>query len=286
MRRFSDWVIIAGLIATLVLVYRLHQTKVAHKEAPEGDLEDFSDDVARLIDPPAGKATSYNFSHINNENPLVDSKPLLGQYGQLGLVADLFKGKQNGFFLECGALDGEYLSNSLLFELQLGWNGLLIEANPEAYAQLRQKQRKAHSVNVALSKQQLRTTVQFEVMRWNAISGTIEEDGLSAREREDGSPFKNAERSKVVTVEAFPLFAILKALGNPTVDYFSLDVEGLEEGVLDTVPWEKVDIRVIQVEFTHSNKTNILRIMEAAGYDNPFNLLEDLVFVKRDRKLT
>ena len=57
MRRFSDWVIIAGLFATLVLVYRLHQTKVAHKEAPEGDLEDFSDDVALLIDPPAGKAT-------------------------------------------------------------------------------------------------------------------------------------------------------------------------------------------------------------------------------------
>ena len=33
-----------------------------------------------------------------------------------------FQGKQNGFFLECGALDGEYLSNSLLFELQLGWS--------------------------------------------------------------------------------------------------------------------------------------------------------------------
>ena len=32
------------------------------------------------------------------------------------------QGKQDGFFLECGALDGEYLSNTLLFELQLGWS--------------------------------------------------------------------------------------------------------------------------------------------------------------------
>ena len=32
--------------------------------------------------------------------------------------------------------------------------------------------------------------------------------------------FKHAERSRVVTVEAFPLFEILAALGNPTVDYF------------------------------------------------------------------
>ena len=67
---------------------------------------------------------------------------------------------------------------------------------------------------------------------------------------------------------------------------------------------------MVQVEFTHSNKTNIVRIMEAAsrcqhqqielktskersiknlssaGYDNPFNLREDLVFVKRGRSLT
>ena len=43
---------------------------------------------------------------------------------------------------------------------------------------------------------------------------------------------------------------------------------------------------MVQVEFSHSNATNILRIMDAAGYDNPFNLEEDLVFVKRGRKLT
>ena len=48
---------------------------------------------------------------------------------------------------------------------------------------------------------------------------------------------------------------------------------------------KQVDIGVVQVEFTHSNKTNILRIMAAAGYDNPFNLAEDLVFVKRGYRL-
>ena len=48
---------------------------------------------------------------------------------------------------------------------------------------------------------------------------------------------------------------------------------------------KQVDIGVVQVEFTHSNQTNILRIMTAAGYDNPFNLAEDLVFVKRGYRL-
>ena len=30
-----------------------------------------------------------------------------------------------------------------------------------------------------------------------------------------------------------------------TVDYFSIDIEGHEKGVLGTIPWEKVDIKVI-----------------------------------------
>ena len=44
-------------------------------------------------------------------------------------------------------------------------------------------------------------------------------------------------------VQCFPLYSILLALGNPTVDFFSLDVEGSELGVLRTIPWNKVDIR-------------------------------------------
>jgi hypothetical protein len=33
-----------------------------------------------------------------------------------------------------------------------------------------------------------------------------------------------------VKVQCFPLYAILMAMGNPEVDYFSLDVEGAELG--------------------------------------------------------
>ena len=40
-----------------------------------------------------------------------------------------------------------------------------------------------------------------------------------------------------------PLFTILNAIGNPVVDYFSLDVEGSELPILRSVPWEKVTIK-------------------------------------------
>ena len=43
----------------------------------------------------------------------------------------------------------------------------------------------------------------------------------------------------------------------------------------------QVDIRVLQVEFTHTDRPRLAAIMDTAGYDNPFDLREDMVFVKR-----
>ena len=53
------------------------------------------------------------------------------QYGQdKWLDTVLFKGMLGGFFIEAGADDFVLDSNSLLLELQHGWTGLLVEADP------------------------------------------------------------------------------------------------------------------------------------------------------------
>ena len=41
-----------------------------------------------------------------------------------------------------------------------------------------------------------------------------------------------------------PLYSILLALGNPRVDYLSLDIEGAEIDVLRAISWNKIDIKV------------------------------------------
>ena len=51
--------------------------------------------------------------------------------------------------------------------------------------------------------------------------------------------------AKVIKTMCFPFHSILFAIGNPSVDYFSLDVEGVELDVLKTIPWNKVDIKVL-----------------------------------------
>ena len=48
------------------------------------------------------------------------------------------------FFVECGGLDGIYLSNTLTLERDFNWGGLLVEADPENLAKLRRTHRKSH----------------------------------------------------------------------------------------------------------------------------------------------
>ena len=38
------------------------------------------------------------------------------------------------------------------------------------------------------------------------------------------------------------------SLENPTVNLFVLDIEGYELAVLESIPWDKVDIEVLDVE--------------------------------------
>lgn len=46
------------------------------------------------------------------------------------------------------------------------------------------------------------------------------------------------------TVHCMPLVSILLAL-NQTIDYFSLDIEGHELAVLKTLPFDKIDVKVM-----------------------------------------
>jgi hypothetical protein len=67
----------------------------------------------------------------------------------------------NGFFIECGALDGEYLSNTLYMERSLNWTGVLIEADQKAFSQLVSRKRKSFILPVCLSTKPYPVEVSF-----------------------------------------------------------------------------------------------------------------------------
>lgn len=53
------------------------------------------------------------------------------------------------------------------------------------------------------------------------------------------------ETKKGAKVQCFPLYSILLATERTQTNYFNLEVSGHEFEILQTIPWHKVDIKVI-----------------------------------------
>jgi len=130
----------------------------------------------------------------------------------------------NGFYVEYGAFDG--LSNTFFAEKSLNWSGVLIEAEPNNFAQVLQKKRNAYLVPACLS---LSTKTKLSGFRFgHHVYAHID----------------TTNKLHSVQVHCLPLYSILLALNRTTVDLFSLDIEGYELDVLKTIPFDKVDIAV------------------------------------------
>ena len=70
--------------------------------------------------------------------------------------------------------------------------------------------------------------------------------GMAGLVPEDTAPKNKLNGTKL---QCFPLYSALTALGNPTVNLFSLDIEGAEFAVLKTIPWDKVGSHQILFHF-------------------------------------
>ena len=56
-----------------------------------------------------------------------------------------------------------------------------------------------------------------------------------------------------------------------TIDYVSLDIEGVELDVIKTIPFQKLKIRVMSVEYNHIKKipgadSELKKLFESNGY--------------------
>ena len=65
------------------------------------------------------------------------------------------------------------------------------------------------------------------------------------------------------------------------VDFFSLDIEGAELVVLKTIPWDKVNIKLVMIETAHSEENEIITVMYNAGYRLYKRTMWDIIFEKK-----
>ena len=83
-------------------------------------------------------------------------------------------------------------------------------------------------------------------------------------------------------VQCFPFYSLLLAMNRTNIDYFSLDIEGDELYVLQTIPFEKVDIKLMSVEYIHSRggKRKIKDFLMQKGYEAIAEVAYDIIFKK------
>lgn len=150
------------------------------------------------------------------------------------VYGEVFNEKRDGFFLDIGAHDGVYLSNTLLLEMRYGWNGICIEGNPDTFVELRQN-RRVTCVNICVDR--IVGTVSFA--KRGVLGGIAADDCDNTRRANENN----------IEVLARPLADILQDAGAPSViDYMSIDIEGAEDRVLLQFPFDKYLFRCLTVE--------------------------------------
>lgn len=179
------------------------------------------------------------------------------QIAQDKWVHSVLGDKKNGYFIELGACDGLYFSNTLFFEKNLDWNGICIEPNDIYFEELK-KNRKCNTSKELISDKE-NEIVNFAIC--GSVSGILDENI---------GPFTSVDEytRKITTT----LDKVLEKFNAPEIiDYLSLDVEGQEYKILSTFPFDKYKFRCITVEHNepHIGPTQqmlIREILEKNGY--------------------
>ena len=127
-----------------------------------------------------------------------------------------------------GAVDGVLESVTYLFERCLGWRGVLVEANPDIFNQLITN--RPHALNLRVAACARHGYTNFAIQE----AATTSSAAPSHNRTGAGTSF-NPWTTSVVSSMCGPLGDYLRLLNVHSLDLFSLDVEGDELVVIDSL---------------------------------------------------
>ena len=128
-----------------------------------------------------------------------------------------------------GGLDGATFSNSFLYELKLGWKGMLIEGNADNFKTMVQTRPCVNNVWAAAC------PAKQSHLYMTDGAGTASTRSFSSNVLKVLTPCRT-------------LKSLFEEYGIDTIDFFSLDVESAELDVLRTIDFSRVKINVLIFE--------------------------------------
>jgi FkbM family methyltransferase len=168
-------------------------------------------------------------------------------------------------YIEIGGFTGMDESNSRFFETCLGWEGLLVEPNPIPFQKLLVNRPHAHRASYAVSctgeDALANKTVAFHNTIFSNAAQSDTDNALVGR--------------GTIDVPCGPIHPIVLDVLGPSVQFFSLDVEGAEPMVLRAIDFSAVFIEVMMIEVSNNfcmplqpckQRTQVREIMQSNGY--------------------
>lgn len=214
------------------------------------------------------------FRKVVNKILLPNSQLAYAQSGEDLILAHLFYkiGIQNPSYLDIGANHPSYISNTYYFYLR-GSHGVCIEPNPSLYKQIKKIRPRDVVINIGIGIDNV-SEADFYLF-------PPEADGLSTFSKTEAEYWgevgmKNVGKIKYKEVIKIPLRSINEIIEknfDEKPDFISLDVEGLDLAILQSLDYSKFSPKVICVETLlydenqlESKNTEIIKFLESKGY--------------------
>ena len=164
--------------------------------------------------------------------------------------------KENGYFIEFGACDGMFVSNTFILEKNFGWDGILSEPARKWHGELKSN-RNCILEHRAVWKQSDLNLPFFE----------MEAPGLSRIATEISGPVSSRLRKKY-SVPSISLKDLLVFHSSPKmIDYLSIDTEGSEFEILSEFDFKSYKFNFISIEHNYEPYRNLIyELMIKNGY--------------------
>lgn len=191
-----------------------------------------------------------------------------------------FKESSPGFFCDIGAFDGITFSNTYFFEKDLKWKGICFEPLPHLFEQL-QKNRNCICVNACVAAREEDVTfihVDGCDEMLSGIAATFDKRHLEMVLRDT---HEYGGSCKIMRLPAVRLDTILAQYHILEIDYLSIDTEGNEFEILQSIDFAKIAIKVISVENNYEDQ-NIRNYLIEKGYLFVTRLHVDDIFYNPD----
>lgn len=171
--------------------------------------------------------------------------------------------KRNGYFVDFGASDGVFLSNSYLLEKEFGWKGIVAEPGKFWHADL-EKNRAVYIETDCL------WSVSGDTLTFNEVeSPTLSTIDNFSKSDNHSTLRETGKKYAVTTISLDDMLA--KHNAPAEIDYLSIDTEGSEYAILSHFDFTKYKIKVITVEHNYTPlRDKLYVLLTSHGYERVF----------------